>query len=184
MEKQADDIDVDGDALVKGHIKFAKWAKHRKQTQLKEQRLLRTRVNAVRKALDRLIIFLNTIDGTGHDGWDCTPELPSTLTANYFNNAGRQLGWLSRDSLIWLMQATVNNLKRVTLEIGYEQGCHASPELVGCYHPHPAPVPDFVLERDMALLGLHDLDSNRFNEARGSIGRGSGIDEVAQQEAA
>ena len=36
----------------------------------------------------------------------------------------------------------------------------------------------------MALLYLHDLDSNRINEAQRSIGGKSGIDEVAQQEAA
>lgn len=177
-------VDVDPDTFIKHHIKFGRWAESRKQAQRKEDRLLRTRANAVRKAVNRLINFLNAVDGSGHDGWDCAPELPCTLVANYFSEAGGQLGWLKRDALIWLLRATMNNIGRIRLEIGYEQGCHASPELAGCYHPHPAPVPDFVLARDMALLGLHDLDSNRINEAQRSIGGKSGIDEVAQQEAA
>ncbi len=175
---------VDSDTLVKQHVKFARWAKHRKLTQLKEHRLLRTRVKAVLKAVERLIMFLNTIDGAGHDGWDCAPELPCTLVANYVNEAGHQLGWLKRDALIWLLRATVDNIARIRLDIGYEHGCHASPERAGCYHPRPAPVPDIVLERDMDLLGLHHLDSKQIDEAQRFKRSKSKIDELAQREAA
>lgn len=145
---------VDATALIEDQAVFEQWVRDRAKQQARERRILRTRVHALTKAADQLVQFLGTVKGHGHDGWDCKPELPETLTANYFSPTGLQLSWSERDALLWLLSAAQKSAAKISLQVSYWSGSHNNRERAGCFHPVPPDVPDHVLSKEMAELGI------------------------------
>lgn len=145
---------IDAIALIEDQADFEKWVAERTKQQARERRALRIRVLALQKAADQLVQFLTSVKGRGHDGWDCEPELPETLTANYFSPSGHQLSWSQRDALLWLLSAVQKSANKISLEVSYWCGSHNNRERAGCFHPVPPDVPDHVLDREMAELGI------------------------------
>lgn len=145
---------IEATSLIEDQADFERWVKERAKQQARERRTLRTRVLALRKAADQLIRFLNSVKGSGHDGWDCTPEMPATLTANYFSPTGHQLSWSERDALLWLLSAVQESATKIRLQVSYWSGSHNNRERAGHFHPVPPDVPDHILAREMAALGI------------------------------
>lgn len=139
-------------ALIREQPSFERWVRERIKQQARERRALSTRIRALQKAADQLLKLLNSVDGKGYDGWDCSPVLPDTLAAHHFNESGRQQSWAQRDVLLWLIAAVKNTAASVSLQVSYWHGSHCNPRLAGCYHPQPPAVPAYVLAQEMAEL--------------------------------
>lgn len=145
------------EALVREQPLFEQWVRGRVKQQARERRALNTRIRALQKAADQLLQLLDNVDGKGHDGWDCLPALPDTLTAHHFTETGHQHSWARRDVLPWLLTAVKDTATTVTLQVNYWHGSHCNPRLAGCYHPRPPDVPAYVLEKEMdELRAEHD----------------------------
>lgn len=168
MFSNSDQTTIETDELIKDQANFEKWIKGRARKQAYERRALRTRIQAFQKAADRLLQLLDSINGSGHDGWDCSPSLPDTLTAHHFSQAGNQISWAQRNVLLWLITAAKGSAAQIKLHVSYWHGSHCTPRLAGCYHPIPPEVPDQVLAKEMAELGIDPC--NKDHQAELSAG--------------
>lgn len=133
--------------------RFLSWTRQRCSAKRAELRALNTRVLALRKAAKRLLEFLDGLNGRGHDGWECKPTLPQTVSICHYSQSGALLGF-ERDVIRWLLNAATDTAQTIELKVGYHHGAHMSSMRAGWYNPRPPAVPDEVIHQDLMDLEL------------------------------
>lgn len=146
--------ELDGQALSQieeDRRRFLSWSEQRVAMKRAELRALNTRVAALNKAATQLIEHLDSINGQGHDGWECTPTLPPNMSINFFNSAGGIHGF-ERDSIRWLLQAATDTAQTIQFQVSYWHGAHMSPLRAGWYNPRPPAAPAELIQQDLSEL--------------------------------
>lgn len=110
----------------------------RTRNQTSERKKLMRRVAALKKALERLRVVLDSINGSGHDGWECNPQHPRARAPYWAELPTTGEILRGNDCLLAVLDAVVARAANTTLEIDWCVGSFINPHWAGTFMPKPA----------------------------------------------